>query len=122
LDLKVIESDVNVAAVASSNPLVPDFTAYSTTDTSVIPLLYVRARVEIPVTNIGLESDVKFITDGTNTMYDIRAKVDYTLGFVPVVQPAFELGYRMQKFVVDDGATQVDLDYSGVYAGLMVRF
>ena len=115
LDLKVVQSDVNVQ---SAFP----FPGYASSDTVVIPLLYVRGRVEIPGTNIGLESDVKAITDGTNLVYDVRAKVDYTLDFVPVVQPALELGYRAQKIKVDDGDTQVDLDYSGVYVGLMLRF
>ncbi len=123
LDLKVIQSDVNVGAVSSGIAGVPDFGGYQTTDTTYIPLLYVRGRVEIPATNIGVEADVKAITDGTNTMYDARAKVDYTLDFIPVIQPAVEVGYRIQKMKIDDGSeAQVDLDYSGVYAGLMLRF
>ena len=122
LDVKVIQSDTTVAAVSSPIPGVSDFPGYSSTDTTVIPLIYLRTRVEIPVTNIGLEADAKAITDGTNTMYDLRAKVDYTLDFIPVVQPGLEVGYRVQKLIVDDGANQVDLEYAGVYAGLMVRF
>ena len=121
LDVKVIQSDATVAAVNIAVPPA-SFPGYSSSDTTAIPLLYLRTRVEIPVTNIGVEADVKAITDGTNTMYDARAKVDYTLDFIPVVQPAIEVGYRVQKLKIDDGATQIDLDYSGVYAGLMVRF
>jgi len=116
LDVKVIQSDTTVSAVQ------PLYDGYSSTDTTVIPLIYLRTRVEIPVTNIGLEADAKAITDGTNTMYDLRAKVDYTLDFIPVVQPGLEVGYRVQKIIIDDGANQVDLEYAGVYAGLMVRF
>ena len=120
LDIKVIESDVHAAAVSAG---ILTFAGYSSTDTTVIPLLYARGRVEIPATNIGLEADVKAITDGTNSMYDVRAKVDYTFDFIPIIQPALEVGYRMQKLKVDDGTkAQVDLDYSGVYAGLMLRF
>jgi outer membrane protein len=128
LDIKVIESDTNVQAgiplVSSFAPsfTTPSATLYSSTDTTAIPLLYVRTRVEIPVTNIGLEADVKAISDGTNTFYDVRAKVDYTLGFIPVIQPALEIGYRIQQLTVDDGDTQIDLNYAGVYAGLMLRF
>jgi len=123
LDIKVIESDVHVGTTTYSiGNVSTTFPGYTSTDTTAIPLLYARTRVEIPATNIGLEADVKAITDGTNTMYDVRAKVDYTLGFIPVVQPAVEVGYRMQKLKVDDGSTQIDLDYSGVYAGLMLRF
>ncbi|MEN4053813.1 TIGR04219 family outer membrane beta-barrel protein [Sulfurimonas sp. NWX79] len=114
LDAKVIESDVVVSPVTG-------FSGYTTTDTTVIPLVYVRGRIEIPSTGLGLEADVKAITDGTDTMYDVRAKIDYTFDF-DVIQPGIEVGYRTQKVKIDDGSTQVDLDYSGVYAGLMLRF
>ncbi len=120
LDIKVIQTDTAVGAVSSFGVTLYD--GYTSSDTTVVPLLYVRTRVEIPVTNIGFEADVKAISDGTNTMYDIRAKVDYTLDFIPVVQPALEVGYRVQQLTVDDGDTQVDLNYSGIYAGLMLRF
>jgi len=124
LDIKVIESDVNVGTTTYTTGIISTtFPGYSSKDTTAIPLLYARGRVEIPATNIGIEADVKAITDGTNTMYDVRAKVDYTLGFIPVIQPAIEVGYRIQKLKIDDGTdAQVDLDYSGVYAGLMLRF
>jgi len=121
LDLKIVQSDTEIKNIGTGIPLAPT-TSYSSSDITVIPLIYVRGRVEIPATNIGLESDVKAITDGTNTVYDIRAKVDYTLDFIPVVQPAIEVGYRVQQIKVDDGDTQIDLNYSGVYAGLMLRF
>jgi outer membrane protein len=124
LDIKVIESDVNVGATTYTvSNLSTTFPGYSSTDTTVIPLVYLRTRVEIPATNIGFEADAKAITDGTNTMYDIRGKVDYTLDFITVVQPALEVGYRVQKLKIDDGSSaQVDLEYAGVYAGMMVRF
>ncbi len=121
LDMKVIQTDSNVAIVPSTIPGA-SFAGYSSSDTTVVPLLYVRARVEVPFTGIGVETDAKAITDGTDTVYDVRAKVDYTLGFIPVVQPAFEVGYRVQQLTVDDGNNQVDLNYAGVYAGLMLRF
>jgi len=111
LDLKVIQSEADISSIH-----------YSSDDTIVIPLIYVRTRVEIPATNIGVEADVKYITDGDSTVYDIRAKVDYTLDFIPVIQPALEVGYRIQKYDIDDSDTKMDLEYSGVYAGLMLRF
>ena len=116
LDLKVIQSEALTTGLSGLD------TSYSYDDSTVIPLLYVRTRVEIPATSIGFEADVKYITDGDSTVYDVRAKVDYTLDFIPVVQPAIEVGYRVQKFDIDDDDTQVDLEYSGVYAGLMLRF
>jgi len=114
LDVKIIDSTSTVSPI-------PNFSGYSSSDTTIVPLLYLRTRVEIPTTDIGLEADVKAITDGTDTMYDFRAKVDYTFD-LDILQPGVEVGYRMQKIKTDDGSTQIDLDYSGVYAGIMLRF
>jgi outer membrane protein len=125
LDIKVIQSDTVVLASDTTNIAgvsLAGTTVYDSTDTTVVPLLYARARVQVPMTGFGAEADVKAISDGTNTLYDIRAKVDYTFDIFPVVQPALEVGYRVQQLTVDDGDTQVDLNYAGVYAGLMLRF
>ncbi len=121
IDLKVIDVDYKAEGVTVNYVT---NTTYNDTASVVIPLAYVRARMEIPATNIGLESDVKYISNGSSTVYDIRAKVDYTLDFIPVVQPAIELGYRVQKFKIDDADVngKMDLDFAGVYAGLMARF
>ena len=43
---------------------------------------------------------------------------------MPVIQPAIELGYRIQKIDIDesDADATVDLEFSGVYVGVMLRF
>ena len=111
IDIKVLETKANVDSIA-----------FSEKETVAMPMVYARTRVELPLTGLGAEADAKYITYSGNTMYDARIKVDYTLDITPVVQPGIEVGYRIQKLKVDDGSTQVDLDYSGVYAGLMLRF
>ena len=122
LDIKVVET--TYTAKPSINLLLTELsTDYVETSSDIIPLLYVRSRFEIPSTSIGLEADVKYITDGTSTVSDIRIKVDYTLDFIPVIQPGIELGYRMQKMYVEtDEDLIADYDFAGVYFGAMVRF
>ncbi|RUM64809.1 MAG: hypothetical protein DSZ04_01515 [Sulfurimonas sp.] len=112
VDLKVMKNTYKVNGVTKD------------TTSIVIPMGYVRARIEIPVTNIGLEADVKYISSQGNTVADIRVKVDYTLGFIPVIQPALEVGYRVQKFDItsDDENTKLNIEFSGLYAGLILRF
>ena len=121
LDIKVIETTYTAKPeVESFGVSLGDYVEVSTT---VIPMLYVRARTEIPTTNIGLEADVKYITDGTSSLSDIRLKVDYTLDFIPVVQPAIELGYRIQTMDIEtDEDLIADYEFSGVYVGVMLRF
>ena len=117
LDARIMETKYDVSPVTG-------FTGYSENVSIVIPLVYGRGRVEIPATNIGFEADVKYMTYSGSTVYDVRAKVDYTLGFIPVVQPAVELGYRVQKVDLqsDDKKTNMNMEFSGIYAGLMLRF
>ena len=117
LDIKIIDTSYEVAPTVG-------YGGDEDSETIVVPLAYLRGRIEIPTTDIGLEADVKYITNGDSTVYDIRAKVDYTLDFIPVIQPAIEVGYRIQKMDIDedDADSNIDMEYRGVYAGLMLRF
>lgn len=117
LDIKIVDASYDAAPATG-------FAGYSDSVTFVVPLLYARARVEIPDTDIGLETDVKYVTTGDSTVYDVRAKVDYTFDFIPAIQPALEVGYRVQKLDIDESGVdaKLDIDFSGFYAGLMLRF
>ncbi len=90
--------------------------------TELFPLGYVRARVEIPATDIGFEADVKYIEYSQTVIQDVRVKIDYTFsGYV--VSPAIELGYRIQKIQTDEFFnSEIDLEFSGVYLGLMLIY
>lgn len=121
VDVKVlttdyVANDVNVSGVPNSE--------YKKTIGFVLPMAYVRARVQIPSTDLGIEGDVKYVSYDGSTVYDARIKVDYTFDITPVVQPGVEIGYRMQKFDLTstDDKTKINLNFSGVYAGIMLRF
>ncbi len=122
IDLKIMETTYT-ANPLSDTPLATIFPGYEEKTSHIIPLGYIRARFEIPTTNIGLESDVKYITYGDSEVLDFRAKVDYTLDFIPIIQPGVELGYRVQKInSISDEDLVTDFDFAGVYVGLMLRF
>ena len=121
LDIKIIDASYKADNVTVGSVI---NTSYNDSETIALPLVYVRGRVEIPDTNIGLETDVKYITYSNSTIYDARVKIDYTLDFVPVIQPALEVGYRIQKIDIDEDSFDAvaDLEFSGAYVGLMLRF
>lgn len=121
VDFKIVELDYRAEDVLVTGT---GETSYKETATVVIPMAYLRARMEIPSTDIGLETDIKYITTGDSTVYDVRAKVDYTFDFTPAVQPALEVGYRVQKIKIEDAdvSGKIDLEFAGFYAGLMLRF
>lgn len=90
-------------------------------DTAIIGLLYGRFRVD-PLKWLGVEAILKMTNYNENSGYDARLKVDLTMSFVPIVQPAFELGYRVHDIDYEIGSLINKSNYKGVYAGLMVRF
>jgi len=117
IDLKVLQTDYTIAPSGL-------FTGYDESDTIPLPMLYARGRVQIPGTELGVEADAKYITTGSSTVYDVRAKVDYTFDIFPIIQPGIEVGYRMQKIKIDENDIDVktDIDFSGLYVGAMLRF
>lgn len=111
---------------------VPDLDVDETSN-SIIPMAYLRGRVEAPFAPLALESDIKYITDGESTVYDLRIKVDYTFKMDAALEPGIELGYRLQQFTVygEDsnylgdvfsGKSDTDVTFSGVYGGITVKF
>jgi len=120
LDVKYI--DGNYQLVESSGTLDKIDQDFSI----VMPMAYVRARVQIPVTNIGVEAIVRGIAYSDNAVVDAEIKLDYTMDFVPIVQPGLELGYRYQQVKLDSSSigldANLDTTFSGVYGGIMVRF
>ncbi len=100
---------------------------------TLVPMVYVRGRADIPFEGLGVEADGKFITDGSSTVYDIRIKADYTLELLPLLRPGLELGYRIERVKVEgdqsdiiapiiSGKTESDVTFSGLYGGVTVRF
>ena len=116
-DIKVMDISYDVAPLAT-------FAGYTGSETIAIPLAYARARVEIPSTDLGVETDVKYLKVGDSSVYDFRAKIDTTINISPVIQPGIEIGYRLQRIDIDesDADATLDLEFSGFYAGLMLRF
>ncbi|MDY0195118.1 MAG: TIGR04219 family outer membrane beta-barrel protein [Sulfurovaceae bacterium] len=98
---------------------------YNESDSFVVPQGYLRARVEIPNTQIGIETNLQYVGSGNSELYDMRFKTDYTFKDLwSNVQPAVEVGYRKQRILIDenDYDTKVDIDLDGFYLGAMFRF
>ncbi len=99
--------------------------AYSASDNIVLPMLYGRVRAEVPLTNIGVEADMKWIGYGSVDAYEIRIKADYTFDAF-IVEPMVELGYRTLVVNIDSSDYDIDgsldADFSGFYMGVGIRY
>ncbi|MCK5828887.1 MAG: TIGR04219 family outer membrane beta-barrel protein [Methylococcales bacterium] len=91
-------------------------------DSFVMPLAYIRTRVEIPTTNIGIEGIARGMAYSENSIIDAQIKVDYSMDFIPIIQPGLEFGYRYQKMKLERGSNDVNATFSGVYGGMTFRF
>ena len=121
LDVKFIDGNYNISGQAGG----VDETVDEDFD-MVVPMAYLRGRVQLPVTNIGIEAVVRGMAYSSNNLVDAEVKIDYTMDFVPVIQPGLEIGYRYQQIKLDGDSIGIDADidttFSGIYGGLMVRF
>ena len=121
IDLKVADTKFSADGVNINGFGIQDYTK---TQTILIPLGYLRARVQIPSTGFGIETDIKYIAFDGSTALDNRIKIDYTFDFSSGIKPGIELGYRTKQYDLksSDKKTKLNMDFKGVYAGLMLRF
>lgn len=121
LDIKVLDGSYSAQNVTPTSGI---GTTYSDSEMIPLPMAYVRLRFEIPSTDVALEGDVKYVKYSSSSVYDARMKIDYTLDIMPAIDPALEVGYRVQSYEIDEEALsgKIDLEFSGFYAGLMMRF
>ncbi|MDD2356881.1 MAG: TIGR04219 family outer membrane beta-barrel protein [Thiovulaceae bacterium] len=113
IDIKVVDLAYKIASAS-----------YEYKKTVPLPMAYARVRVEVPRSNLGGEADIKYITDGSSIISDARVKFDYTFRSFLVLQPALEVGYRVQKIRIDESGEDIktNIDFAGFYTGLMLRF
>ncbi len=117
LDVKYIDTSFQASQGVNS---------VSQSDGIALPMAYGRLRFEIPATDIGLEGDIKYTGYKNSKVYDYRLKVDYSFD-ISTIDLGIEAGYRSQRINVDSADfssldTTGDIEISGFYAGMMVRF
>ncbi len=126
LDVKFIDGNYKVSGNANLEGVASGVQSYDEDFDMIVPLAYVRGRVQIPVINVGVEAIAKGITYSDNTVVDAEIKIDYTFEFIPVIHPALELGYRYQQMTLDSGSigikANIDTTFEGLYGGLVVRW
>ncbi len=119
-----VDLGLNVKYIDASFKLRDGANNYNEAEKLAVPMGYARVRFEVPATDLGIESDLKYISYSDSKFYDFRIKADYTFSMVPAVQPALEIGYREMRLDIDEDDFDIkgDIEFSGFYAGLMLRF
>ena len=84
-----------------------------------IPMLYGKAKIDLPFTGLSIEADGSYIGYSGSKFTDMKAGIvyetSYGLGIVA--------GYRAQNLTLDDiDNTNTNIDINGMYAGLYYHF
>lgn len=83
-----------------------------------IPMLYLAAQFDMPLTGLSLGVDYKVVGYSGSSYNDIRLRAAYEYGVV-----GFEAGLRSIKLTLDDvdGANS-DIEFSGLMVGAFLHF
>jgi outer membrane protein len=120
LTLRYLDGDISVDTIANFAPIPIPFISQSTTFSMWIPMVYGKARFNIPSTDISLQAEANFISYEETSFYDyeISARYTFTMGL------GIEAGYKsihLDSEDLTDGLV-VDMDFSGPYASVVWDF
>jgi len=112
LNIKAIDGNVKVSAKNTNKNADIDYNV-------VLPMLYTKARFDLPLTGLSLEADASYIAYSGNKFSDIKAGIVYETS----IGLGATLGYRQQNITLDDiDDAYGDLTIKGAYAGLFYHF
>jgi len=125
LTLRYLDGDIAVRTLANFDlPLLPSLSAElineSTNFDLWIPMLYGKARFNIPSTDISLQLEANAISYEETTFYDYELSVRYTLA----MGLGLEGGYKSIHLDSEDlyDGLVVDMDSAGPYAAIVWNF
>ena len=85
---------------------------------STLPLLYVAARAELPLTGLYVGASGNGISYSDSTLVDYRAHI----GYETAIGLGAELGLRRFSLDYDDDGDEADVEVDGAYLGLFYHF
>jgi outer membrane protein len=107
-NLKSIDGNIKIKQASVDQ----DFSA-------VIPLLYAKARFDMPFTGFSIEADMSYLNLAGNKISDMKAGLVYQ----SVFGLGATIGIRKENVTLDDiDDISGTLDINGVYAGLFYHF
>jgi len=117
LNVKYINGSVSAVGIDAGTP--PTILNESTSFNVPVPMLYAKARVPFPTTNIAFQAEGNYVSYSGNQFYDFEAGVRYTFA----LGLGLEGGYKTMKLKLDDvDDLNIDSTFSGAYAKLVWDF
>jgi outer membrane protein len=115
-----LDIGLNAKYIDASTYVENDFIGKSDKDFSVVlPTLYAKARLDIPMSDLSFQAEGDIITYDGNTLYDLYLTARYTF-FMGL---GVEAGVKMLKLKLDDVEdVTADIDFKGLYAAVVWDF
>jgi outer membrane protein len=115
-----VDVGVNVKYVDGLVAVKNDAGVSESTDFQVpIPMLYAKARFDVPTTDLSFQVEGNYVTYDGHTIYDAEAGIRYTLA----LGVGLEAGYKTMKLKLDDiDDLSMESDFSGAYGKLVWDF
>jgi len=124
LTLRYLYGDIVLTPGASvSTPLSTasaSLPSESVSFSALIPLLYAKARFEIPVTGVALQLEANALSYDETTFYDYELGVRYTFDFGLGLEGGYK-ALHLDSTTLEEGLV-MDLDSNGFYASLVWDF
>jgi len=114
-----LDIGVNVKYVEGSIGIQSTLQNESTDFSVPIPMLYAKARFDVPTTDLSFQAEGNYVTYDGHTLYDAEVGVRYTLA----LGLGLEAGYKTMKLKLD-GIDNLSMDttFSGAYGKLVWDF
>ena len=111
LNFKVIDGEITIVGRTSGERYQEDLPG-------VVPMVYLNAGVNLPITNLSLGLEASGIAYSGDRYTDIKASLGYQVAVLKL-----EAGYRLQQLVVDDlDGADVDVEVGGPFVGAALKF
>lgn len=109
-NIKVMDGDIQLNSTTKQANA--DFTA-------ILPMLYSKARFDLPFSGLSVEADISYLRYSNNKFSDVKAGIVYETTF----GLGATLGYKKQSIKLDDiDGIDAELNIKGPYAGLFFHF
>jgi len=91
--------------------------------TEMIPMLYASAIVALPGTGLDLFANGNLLSIDSHTLYDYQMGISYELIDNLAIDVNLTAGYRAVKLQLEDiDDLYTDIEFKGVFAGVVVHF
>ena len=90
----------------------------------VVPMGYVKAGIDIPLTGVSLGGDINTISYGDTSIVDLDLNVTYVLPLIPLLDVGITAGYRTFDLTLDEadfGDLSAETKIAGPYLGLSLH-